>query len=180
MEVIEDVVVPSLVELTRRICLLQLPPRGGAESLGLPQNSQAPHGLPFQPGERSVAAGEDTLQITGEKRRLLPGNSQRFVKPIRRAVDDGDTLLPCDEIINAAQVLARGPAAVIADAPEHRHIAIELERQFDPLLQSLLNVMPLSVIQPHHNPQGQDFRAVQSAPAIQVGGQVQLGRLGRM
>ena len=66
---------------------------------------------------------------------------------------------------------------MIADAPEHRHIAIELERQLDPLLQSFFNVMPLRVIEPHCNPKGQDFRTVQSAPAIQVGRQLQLGRL---
>jgi len=51
---------------------------------------------------------------------------------------------------------------------------LSLSANSDPLLQAFRNVVPLSVIQPHHNPKGQDFRAVQSAPAIQVGRQVQL------
>ena len=47
MEVIEELVAPGLVELSRRIRLLPLPPRGCAESLGLPEHSQALHRLPF-------------------------------------------------------------------------------------------------------------------------------------
>jgi hypothetical protein len=85
-------------------------------------------------------------------------------------VDDGDASFPLHESIKALQILPRRSTAVIADAPEDGHITVQLECEGHAFLQPGDQVIPLRVVKADDDAQGQNFRAVQPAPAIQVRG----------
>ena len=124
MEIIEQVVAPGLGEGKVGEFLVELPPRRGAERLGLDQAGETLHRLPLHPRQRSVAAGEDTLEFAFDHGRLTTWIPQCVVEAFRSAVNNIDAGFLSHEFVNAAQILARRPAAMVADAPENGHIAV--------------------------------------------------------
>ncbi len=135
---------------------------------------EAPHGPALEPRERRVAAGEDALELAAEDGRRRRGLADGGEEAVRRAVEDADAALLLDEGVDRPEVGPRRPAAVVAEPPEDRDVAAELEGQGDAGPQPLLDVVALGVVEADGDAVGGDRRAVRPAPAVEVRGKGQL------
>ncbi len=177
VEVVEEVLSPRIVERGFGVAGIAAPPGHRAERLGLEHAAERRGAAALDARERGVAAREDALEPAADERSVGACGRERLVEPLGGAVEKPNARLGGREPRDQGEVRARGAAAVVADAPEDRHVAAEPERHLGARLEALLQVVVLGVVEAHGDPEPENRRAAGALPPVEVGGQRELGLL---
>ncbi len=169
---------PGLAELLGGGLAPGQPPSRGAGGFSLDEAPQARDRLPLEPRERRVAAGERALEVAVVDGSDSRGGLDRVAEPVRRAVDDrGRAISRAMKASIVARSRRVAPPPWLPRPQKTGTSRPSFKRERDAGAEPLLDVVVFGVIEPDGDAVGRDHRAVDAAPAVEVGRQRELARL---